>query len=178
MSMREDAARPRSTAGQDAPGTSPAATGAPGAPADTMSPEAPVPPVAPITPVAPAVPVAPVARAATIAGVILLIVLGVAWETWLAPLRPGAWTLALKVLPLALLLPGLRASRRRSVQWLSLLLLAYLTEGIMRGMGDEGLSSTLGWIETALATATFLATLAWARAVWPRPPRPPKAVRP
>ena len=31
-----------------------------------------------------------------------LIVLGLAWELWLAPLRPGGTLLALKVLPLTL----------------------------------------------------------------------------
>jgi uncharacterized membrane protein len=35
-----------------------------------------------------------------------LALLGLAWELWLAPLRPGAWLLSLKVLPLLLALPG------------------------------------------------------------------------
>ncbi len=35
-----------------------------------------------------------------------LIALGLAWELWLAPLRPGGSWLALKVLPLTLALPG------------------------------------------------------------------------
>jgi uncharacterized membrane protein len=45
-----------------------------------------------------------------------LIVLGLAWELWLAPLRPGGTLLALKVLPLCFPLTGL--GRRRAEQLL------------------------------------------------------------
>src|SRR5262249_14976386 len=43
---------------------------------------------------------------------IALIVLCLAWELWLAPLRPGGSLVALKALPLALPLPGVLAGRR------------------------------------------------------------------
>ncbi|HWS75261.1 MAG TPA: DUF2069 domain-containing protein, partial [Quisquiliibacterium sp.] len=36
-----------------------------------------------------------------------LVALGLAWELWLAPLKPGGSMLALKVVPLALALPGI-----------------------------------------------------------------------
>ena len=52
-----------------------------------------------------------------------LIVLGLAWELWLAPLRPGGAWLVLKVVPLVLLVAGVqRASRLQSAmpsRWLS-----------------------------------------------------------
>ena len=42
-----------------------------------------------------------------------LIVLGLAWEMWLAPLRPGGSVLALKVLPLVVPLAGLLKNRKQ-----------------------------------------------------------------
>ena len=46
-------------------------------------------------------------RLAAVVSLLALIALGLAWELWLAPLRPGGSWLALKVLPLLLPLPGL-----------------------------------------------------------------------
>ena len=51
-------------------------------------------------------------RALAVAAAIALIALGVGWELWLAP--TGRGTLALKVLPLALALPGLLAPAPRT----------------------------------------------------------------
>ena len=45
-------------------------------------------------------------RALAAAALIALIVLSLAWELWLAPLRPGGSLLALKALPLAVPLGG------------------------------------------------------------------------
>lgn len=92
-----------------------------------------------------------------------LILLGLAWELWLAPLRPGAWLLALKVLPLVLALPGLVLSRIRTYQWWSMVVMLYLTEGLVRGASDSGLSATLGWIEAVLSAAAFGAILLYVR---------------
>jgi uncharacterized membrane protein len=86
-----------------------------------------------------------------------LIVLGLAWETVLAPLRPGGSLLAFKVLPLVLALPALRSGVVRRYQLWSMLILAYLCEGVVRGMSDGGRSSVLGWIEAVLALATYVA---------------------
>ena len=90
--------------------------------------------------------------------------LGAAWETLLAPLRPGGSMLVLKVLPLVLALPLLRHGHVRTFQWWSMLILFYLCEGVVRGMSDAGLSATLGWIEAALSAATFAAIIAYIRA--------------
>ena len=51
-----------------------------------------------------------------------LIVLGLAWEMWLAPIRPGGSLLALKVLPLCLPLAGILKNRMYTYRWISLLL--------------------------------------------------------
>jgi uncharacterized membrane protein len=101
-------------------------------------------------------------RLLTLGSVGALIVVGLLWESVLAPLRPGGSLLVLKVLPLALLMPGLWMGRVRSVQVLSLLIQLYLTEGLVRA-SDRGLASQLAWLETLLATLAFVGALAWAR---------------
>ena len=98
-------------------------------------------------------------RTATVGLTLALIVLGFAWESVLAPLRPGGSLLALKVLPLVLVVPALWRGRIRQYQLWSMLILAYLCEGVVRGMSDKGLSSVLGWVETALALAIYAAIL-------------------
>ena len=50
-------------------------------------------------------------RAVAVGSLLALIALGLAWELWLAPLRPGGPWLAIKVLPLRLPLPGLLKHR-------------------------------------------------------------------
>jgi uncharacterized membrane protein len=95
------------------------------------------------------------------ASLIALIVLTVAWEWWLAPLRPGGTALVLKAVPLLLALPGVLRQRLYTLQWASMLILLYFAEGIVRGMSDRGLSAQLGWLETALALAFFVCALAY-----------------
>jgi uncharacterized membrane protein len=98
-----------------------------------------------------------------IAGLWALALLCVLWETVLAPLRPGSFLLALKSLPLFLLLPGAMRGRRRSLQWLSLLLPFYLAEGLVRGFSEPGRHAVVALTAALIALATFLAVLAWAR---------------
>jgi uncharacterized membrane protein len=92
-----------------------------------------------------------------------LIVLCVAWELWLAPLRPGGSLAALKALPLALPLAGIFSGRRYTYQWSSMLILAYFTEGVMRGWSESGLSRSLALAEIALSLAFFGAAVSYAR---------------
>ena len=96
---------------------------------------------------------------------IALIVLGLAWELWLAPLRPGAWLLGLKVIPLMLAVPALQAGRVRVFQWWSMIVMIYLMEGSVRAASDPGLGALLGTIEACLAGIAFLAILAYVRAM-------------
>lgn len=92
---------------------------------------------------------------------VALIVLTVAWEGWLAPLRPGGSALVLKALPLAAALHGVWRRRVYTLQWASMLILLYFAEGIVRGMSDAGLSARLAWIETALAMSFLACALAY-----------------
>ncbi|MBP8309649.1 MAG: DUF2069 domain-containing protein [Burkholderiaceae bacterium] len=103
------------------------------------------------------------ARRWVLASFTALIVLGAAWEFWLAPLRPGGSMLALKVLPLVLSLPALRASRLRVYQAWSMGILLYLCEGLVRAASDTGLSANLAVIETVLAAVAFVALLLYSR---------------
>jgi uncharacterized membrane protein len=98
---------------------------------------------------------------------IALIVLCVAWELWLAPLRPGGSTLVLKVLPLLAPLFGILRGKRYTHQWSTLLSLLYLTEGLVRATSERGPAVPLAWLEVVLSTAFFLACLFYARATRP-----------
>ena len=104
-------------------------------------------------------------RLLTVAAATAIVVLSIAWEWRLAPLRPGGSLLVLKGLPLMALLPGLARGRLRSFQICSMLILAYLAEGVVRGLSDPAPSSTLGWVETLLAATTFAAVLAYVRSL-------------
>lgn len=92
---------------------------------------------------------------------IALIVLTIAWERWLAPLRPGGSALILKALPLAAALPGVLRRRLYTLQWASMLILLYFAEGIVRGMSDAGRSAMLGWLEMALSVVFLACALAY-----------------
>jgi uncharacterized membrane protein len=105
---------------------------------------------------------------AAAAGLVALTVVAFLWEWILAPLRPGGSWLVLKALPLALLVPGALRGTRRALQWLSLLLPFYVAEGIVRGWSESGRHALVAWVAAAVAAATFVAVLAWARDRTPR----------
>jgi uncharacterized membrane protein len=86
-----------------------------------------------------------------------LIVLGLAWELWLAPVRPGGTLLALKVLPLCIPLTGLLKNRLYTYRWLSLMIWLYFTEGVVRASGDRAPSSHLALLEVVLCVVLFAA---------------------
>ena len=98
-----------------------------------------------------------------IVSLIGLIFLGLAWELWLAPLRPGGSFLVLKVIPLLLPLFGVLRGKRYTYQWASMLILAYVTEGVVRAYSDRGLSATLAGVETALSVLFFVCAIFYAR---------------
>lgn len=93
-----------------------------------------------------------------------LTLLGVAWELWLAPLRPGGSWLVLKVVPLLFPLMGLLHGRRYTFQWSSLLVWAYAVEGSVRALSDPGPSARLAVLELALALAFFASAITYLRA--------------
>ena len=98
---------------------------------------------------------------------VALIFLCLAWELWLAPLRPGGSMLALKALPLLLPLFGILRGKRYTHQWTSLLALAYVIEGLVRSSSDQGASRMPAMAETALAILLFAGCLGHARAAAP-----------
>jgi uncharacterized membrane protein len=92
-----------------------------------------------------------------------LLALCLAWELWLAPLRPGGSWLALKALPLALPLPGILSGKRYTCQWSSMLVLAYFAEGAVRAWTERGASQLLAGAEIALSLVFFASAVAYAR---------------
>lgn len=90
-----------------------------------------------------------------------LIMLSLGWELWWAPLRPGGSLWALKAVALLLPLTGVLKQRLYTYQWSSMYILAYLTEGIMRGWADYGLSQQLAWVEITLSSVFFFAVLGY-----------------
>ena len=71
-----------------------------------------------------------------IASLALLICWLVAWEMWVAPLRPGGSLLALKALPLLIPLRGVVKRDLYTLQWSSMVILIYFTEGVVRAWSD------------------------------------------
>jgi uncharacterized membrane protein len=98
-----------------------------------------------------------------VACIVALIVMGVAWEMWLAPLRPGGSWLVLKVIPLLLPLRGIIKRDVYTMQWASMLILLYFAEGIVRATTETGLSGILGWVEVALTIVFFISALCYLR---------------
>ena len=86
-----------------------------------------------------------------------LIVLGLAWEMWLAPIRPGGSLLALKVLPLCLPLAGILKNRMYTYRWMSLLVWVYFTEGVVRAYSDKPPGNYLAMLQVLLCLLLFAA---------------------
>ena len=94
-------------------------------------------------------------RTLAVASLLGLIVLGLAWELWLAPLRPGGSWLALKVLPLCIPLAGLLKNRMYTYRWVSLMVWFYFIEGVVRAWGDRAPGSWLALLEVVLCLSLF-----------------------
>jgi len=99
-----------------------------------------------------------------IVSLIGLILLCLAWELWLAPLRPGGSWLVLKVLPLLLPLFGILRGRRYTYQWSALLIWLYFTEGAVRAWSDSGLSARLALAELVLSLVFLVSAVLYIRA--------------
>jgi uncharacterized membrane protein len=102
-------------------------------------------------------------QATAVAALLALVAIGLAWELWLAPLRPGGSWMVLKIVPLLLALRGLLHGRRYTYQWTSLLALAYFVEGVVRAWSDGGTVRALALVEVALALALFAAAVGYAK---------------
>lgn len=112
--------------------------------------------------------VARTAQVVAAVALVALISLCLAWELLLAPLRPGGSLVALKALPLALPLVGIVTGKRYTYQWSSMLILAYVAEGVTRAWSETGMSRNLALAEIALSLTFFVAAVCYARATQAR----------
>lgn len=112
---------------------------------------------APVHPPTPATATVALTRNLAVGSLLGLIFLGLAWELWLAPLRPGGSWLALKVLPLCIPLAGLLKNRMYTYRWVSLLVWIYFIEGVVRAWSDKVPGNWLGLLEVALCLVLFTA---------------------
>lgn len=94
---------------------------------------------------------------------ISLVFLCLAWETFLAPLKPGGSWLMLKAIILLLPLLGILRGKIYTYQWASMLILFYFTEGVVRAWSDQGLSATLALIEVFFSVAFFFCAIFYAK---------------
>jgi uncharacterized membrane protein len=92
-----------------------------------------------------------------------LIALCVAWELWLAPLRPGGSWLVLKALPLLAPLFGILHGRRYTFRWSAMLVIGYFLEGAVRAYADSGISALLAATEITLALSFVAIAIAYVR---------------
>lgn len=104
---------------------------------------------------------------AACASLVALIFLAMAWELFLAPLRPGGSWLVLKAVPLLVPLFGVLRGRRYTFQWTTLFIWAWFAEGATRAYSDRGLSAALAAIEVALCLVYFAAAVAYLRLTRP-----------
>ncbi|MFD1709678.1 DUF2069 domain-containing protein [Ottowia sp. GY511] len=102
-------------------------------------------------------------RAIAVLALLALTALCLAWELWLAPLRPGGSWLALKALPLLLALPGLLRMRMYTYRALALFIWLYFVEGVVRATSDRAPSSYYAWGEVVLVVILFVACTAHIR---------------
>lgn len=100
----------------------------------------------------------------TSTSLIALIALCLAWELWLAPQRAGGSWLVLKTLPLLLPLFGILRGRLYTHRWITLFIIAYFVEGVVRAWSDKGLSAQLAVAEIALSVILFAGAILFVRA--------------
>jgi len=99
-----------------------------------------------------------------LAAFIDLFILCVCWEWFLSPLRPeGSW-LILKALPLLLPMRGIWKGKIYTMQWASMLILLYITEGLVR-ISESGWNFYLAILETLLATIAFICLLMYLKPI-------------
>ena len=101
-------------------------------------------------------------RASTVS-LLLLILLCALWELVLAPLRPGGSWMVIKALPLLAPLPGTLRRNIYTMQWASMMILLYFTEGVVRAWSETGLSQWLAGGEILLSSVYFFAAIFFLR---------------
>lgn len=99
-----------------------------------------------------------------IISLVLLILWLLAWEIWVAPLRPGGSLLALKALPLLVPLHGVIKRDLYTLQWSAMVILVYFTEGVVRAWSDaQAPSRFMAGGEAVLVCVYFACALLYLR---------------
>ena len=96
---------------------------------------------------------------AACASLVALVFLCVAWELFIAPVKPGGSWLVLKALPLLAPLFGVLRGRRYTFKWSTLLIWAYAAEGATRMYTDTDMAAGLAFVELALSLGYFAAAV-------------------
>jgi uncharacterized membrane protein len=92
-----------------------------------------------------------------------LILLCLAWELWLAPLRPGGSWMALKALPLLFPVRGVLRGTIYTFQWTLLLVPAYFAEGVVRAWSERAPPAVLACLEMIFALVFFMSAIHYVR---------------
>ena len=103
-------------------------------------------------------PLANLTRWLSVGSLLGLIVLSLAWELWLAPLRPGGSWWVIKALPLCLPLIGLLKHRLYTYRWVTLVVWLYFAEGVIRLYSDPWPSRLYASLEVLLCLVLFSAS--------------------
>ncbi|QWD77216.1 DUF2069 domain-containing protein [Polynucleobacter sp. MWH-Svant-W18] len=93
-----------------------------------------------------------------------LFILCVCWEWFISPLRPGGSWLILKGIPLLFAIPGIWKGRVYTMQWASMLILLYITEGLVRIL-ETGLNFWMAVLEIILASTAFVCLLIYLKPI-------------
>ncbi len=88
-----------------------------------------------------------------------LIALCILWELVLAPLRPGGSWMVVKFLPLLLPLRGTIRRDIYTMQWASMMILMYFTEGVVRAWSERGMSQWMSGAEIVLSLVYFFCAI-------------------
>ena len=98
-----------------------------------------------------------------VASLLGLLVLCLLWELVLAPLRPGGSWMVIKALPLLLPLSGTIRRNIYTMQWASMMILLYFTEGVVRAWSERGTSQLLASPEILFSTLFFFCAIFFLR---------------
>jgi uncharacterized membrane protein len=93
-----------------------------------------------------------------------LFILCVCWEWFISPLRPGGSWLILKGIPLLFAIPGIWRGKVYTMQWASMLILIYTTEGLVRIL-ETGANFWLALLEIILSTIGFICLLVYLKPI-------------
>ncbi len=99
----------------------------------------------------------------SVASLVGLVALCVLWELVLAPLRPGGSWMVIKALPLLAPMAGTIRRNVYTMQWASMMILLYFTEGVVRAWSERGLSQGLAAAEIVLSSVYFFCAIFFLR---------------